>query len=570
VNESPQRRGVIELPHPVDVVLRIGARSLLGVAIIVFSIALLLGNLPDDPEGGALTQDILVPLQIGLLVFTATGLLLSFRWMAVAAATVALAGTGIAIISALQYESPVPVFVALAFLVPAIMMWLDWQCRETLGKIVVLAVGTTVLLAATWVGTSRVYGHFFGPTHPDSDAIELPDSLVRWTWSGAVDSDSFTVTAVLRDPAAELTLVVTDAAGEEVLRSSPLAVDDVDAPVRFTADSLSPGTDYRYVFESEGVADEGHAGVVTTFPDGPASLTLAFGSCARTKSNGAVFDTILGLDPDFYVIAGDLHYRNIAKDDPSLFASAYREVHDSPGQSRLYRNVPIAYVWDDHDFGTNDSDSTSASRPAAWQSYREFVPHYELAEPDSGSINQAFSIGRVRVVMLDTRSHRLASDGVLLGQEQLEWFLDELLTARDTHALTIVVSPTAWIGAAESGADHWGGFAGERDRIGGFLAEHTIDNVVLVGGDAHMVAVDDGSNSGYGGDDGFPVLQAAALDRRGSVKGGPHTGGQFPGGGQFGVVEVTDTGGDQIEVELLGLDWEGTILTSLTTTFDVP
>ncbi len=144
------------------------------------------------------------------------------------------------------------------------------------------------------------------------------------------------------------------------------------------------------------------------------------------------------------------------------------------------------------------------------------------------------------------------------------------MAARESHALTVLVSPTAWIGAAEQGADHWGGYAGERDRIGEFLDEYRIDNVVLVGGDAHMVAIDDGTNSGYGGHQGFPVLQVAALDRTGSIKGGPHSEGQFPGGGHFGVVEVTDTGGDEIDVELIGLDWDGTVLSSLQTTFVVP
>ena len=44
--------------------------------------------------------------------------------------------------------------VVVTFLVPAVMMWLDWQCRETLGKIVVLAVGTTLLFVVAWVGSS--------------------------------------------------------------------------------------------------------------------------------------------------------------------------------------------------------------------------------------------------------------------------------------------------------------------------------------------------------------------------------------------------------------------------------
>jgi hypothetical protein len=44
----------------------------------------------------------------------------------------------------------------------------------------------------------------------------------------------------------------------------------------------------------------------------------------------------------------------------------------------------------------------------------------------------------------------------------------------------------------------------------------------MISGDAHMVAIDDGTNSDYadGGGGGFPVFHAGALDRSSSVKGG--------------------------------------------------
>ena len=70
----------------------------------------------------------------------------------------------------------------------------------------------------------------------------------------------------------------------------------------------------------------------------------------------------------------------------------------------------------------------------------------------------------------------------------------------------------------------------------------------MISGDAHMVAIDDGSHSGYahGGRDGFPVFHAAALESSGSVKGGPYSHGNRAGGpgngiagrGQFGPFEV--------------------------------
>ncbi|WP_443209912.1 hypothetical protein, partial [Rhodococcus rhodochrous] len=77
-------------------------------------------------------------------------------------------------------------------------------------------------------------------------------------------------------------------------------------------------------------------------------------------------------------------------------------------------------------------------------------------------------------------------------------------------------------------------------------------------GDAHTLAIDNGSHSDYStnGGAGFPVFQAAALDRPGSVKGGPYSEGAYPGGGQFGVLRVHDSG-TRLSVTLEGRNWKG-------------
>ena len=80
-----------------------------------------------------------------------------------------------------------------------------------------------------------------------------------------------------------------------------------------------------------------------------------------------------------------------------------------------------------------------------------------------------------------------------------------------------------------------------------------------------MLAIDDGSNTNYATDatgPAFPLLQAAALDREGSVKGGPYTLGPFPGGGQFAIVQVEDTG-PELQVELTGYDYKNNQLLGL-------
>jgi hypothetical protein len=86
----------------------------------------------------------------------------------------------------------------------------------------------------------------------------------------------------------------------------------------------------------------------------------------------------------------------------------------------------------------------------------------------------------------------------------------------------------------------------------------------MVSGDAHMVAIDDGTNSDFttDGAPGFPVIHAAALDRPGAVKGGPYSHGTVTGGGHFGVLAVDDRGDSTVTVTISGRTWEGDVLMS--------
>ena len=84
----------------------------------------------------------------------------------------------------------------------------------------------------------------------------------------------------------------------------------------------------------------------------------------------------------------------------------------------------------------------------------------------------------------------------------------------------------------------------------------------MLSGDAHMLAIDDGSNNTFdtaGTGPGFPVFHAAALDRPGKVKGGPYSEGTYPGGGQFGLMTVTDAG-NSVHVEWNGKNYLGETL----------
>jgi hypothetical protein len=441
-----------------------------------------------------------------------------------------------------------------------------------------VAVALLAFGVAVWAVGTRIYDHYFGPAHPSSDTPAIPVDRVEWIWSGGVTSDRAVVVARLDDEDADVAAALLDVrpvagagegeAGRRALRAAP----DGDRIVRWQIDGLEAATAYRYAVVVGGDRDDGRgAGRFRTAPAGARSLTVAVAACARTGSDGAVFDAIRAVHPDLYVVEGDLHYGDVTSTDPDAFLGLYDRVLTAPAQAALYRSVPVAYVWDDHDYGTNDADATAPSRDAARTAYRQAVPHHPLpAGSRSGAIYQAFTMGRVRFVMTDTRSERSGTS--MLGRRQLAWLLDELRTASRTHALVVWVNPDPWIAPAEPGRDDWGGYADERRRIADTIAEVGTHNLVMLSGDAHMVALDDGTNSDYSraGGGGFPVLHAAALDRRGEVKGGPYSEGTFPGAGQFGTLSVHDHGGGRITVDLAGRDWRGRTLVAGSFAVTVP
>lgn len=542
------------IPMHFDTAKVLGWSSHLAAAGVAAMLAVLsfTRGIPSDPEGILLDRAIQQPIQLGLAGMVSVGALVSWRWPPLGAVLLAFASAGLGVFASLQYEPTVALAMTATVLVPAVLLWLSWQHRRRPGEIAVLAGITLALLATSWVGASIVYATLFGPTHPDSAAERIPVDRVEWVWLGNLGATTISATARLDDDHTARLVVML---GDESWHSPVQTTTEADL-VRFDIEGLRPDESYEYVIEVDGRPDGGRGrGAFRTPAAGPASFRLVAASCARVDSNGAVFDAMAAEHPLLYLALGDAHYSNIADNDVDTFRVAYDRMLTQPGQAALYRNVPVSYVWDDHDYGPNDADAASPSRDASREAFRESVPSHPLVS-DDGAIHRAYTIGRVRFVVTDTRSER--SDGSMLGAEQLSWLENELVAASRTHALIIWMNPTPWISTSSDG---WGGSAQERRHIADTIAAAEVDNLLMVSGDAHMLAFDDGTNSGYAtdGSPGFPVFHAAALDRPGYVKGGPYSAGAFPGFGQYGVIDIRDDG-ETIEVELTGKNWKGEVL----------
>lgn len=358
---------------------------------------------------------------------------------------------------------------------------------------------------------------------------------------------------------------------------------DAQGVAKVSITGLDPATRYWWQTEDNSVIDISVTGRFQTHPTlgQPASFTIAAASCAGLGSafpgsgselasdrlsDHPVFDTVRQTDPLMFVHLGDIHYYDLGSDLHGIvgggslanYRASYDDVLAQSRQAQLYREIPLAYTWDDHDFGPNDSDGTLIDKGNAATVYRERVPHYSLS--DSDAIYQSWQIGRVLFIASDIRYYRdpngdpQGPSKTMLGAAQKAW-LGGLLSSSSAEALVWFMG-SQWL--HPSGSDTWASFTDERQELADLFVEYGwADRMVMVYGDRHALGIDSGAGNDWGG---FPVLMAASLDASpsvGDVAGAfdvlPNVGGRD----QYGTIAVTDDG-TIIKIALSA--WRGTTL----------
>lgn len=373
--------------------------------------------------------------------------------------------------------------------------------------------------------------------------------VVLHHWSGALEATSIRVHALLSAPCDSVRLLVDDdPAFNSPTCSIFMSADSAHGLVaRLRRGGLLPSTSYGYRFEVAGIIDtsSAHIGHFRTPGLGASSFSVIAGSC-NSNSDHPVWQSMAWLQPHLFIAMGDLHYADPTSIDVQAHRDAYVQsvYQHAPAMDFLHR-VPIAYIWDDHDFCGDGSNGNAPGKAAAAQAYREHVPHYYL--PHDTSVFQSFTIGRVHFILSDLRSAKTAER--MMDEHQRAWLREQLLFARDSGLVACWVSPMTW--NAEAYPENWGCQPQERAAMGDWLLENHIENLFILSGDAHMLAIDDGVNAdfstGHQSPYRYPIFQAAAINRSGSYKGGTfNQGGYFPNPeawiGQFGQVLVQDDG----------------------------
>jgi phosphodiesterase/alkaline phosphatase D-like protein len=129
------------------------------------------------------------------------------------------------------------------------------------------------------------------------------------------------------------------------------------APVR-----LQPSTNYCFRLQLDGDVTKALPGRFRIAPQEgqPSGFRFGLGGCAKPKlfdgTRPEAYKAVADLsDQLFFFHLGDFHYENIGEPSVVPRLEAYDDTLRREGIGDLFRRLPLAYCWDDHDFLGNDT-----------------------------------------------------------------------------------------------------------------------------------------------------------------------------------------------------------------------
>lgn len=207
-------------------------------------------------------------------------------------------------------------------------------------------------------------------------------------------------------------------------------------------------------------------------------------------SDFQILDALVQAHPDAMVWMGDNTYlREVDWYSRAGILHRYSDTRAYPGLQPLLGSTSHYAVWDDHDYGPDNSDWTWREKATTKDVFDLFWANPSSGTPEFGGIATSFQWGDAEFFLVDDRWFRSADDRVadrrMLGP-QLEWLIDALASSRSTFKF-VVVGGQMLNPAAEF--ETFATFPEERAALLAALRENHIPGVMFLSGDVHYTVL---------------------------------------------------------------------------------
>jgi alkaline phosphatase D len=242
----------------------------------------------------------------------------------------------------------------------------------------------------------------------------------------------------------------------------------------------------------------------------PPTFKFALGSCNYINEEATdrpgrgyggfneVFKSIHEKKPDFMIWGGDnVYYREA--DWGTRTGMIHRNTHSRniPELQALLGSTHHYAIWDDHDYGTNDSDRSFWNKEMSLEMFKLFWANPNYVFKDEATTG-TFQWGDVQFFMMDNRwfkagNENHTADRDYYGKKQLTWLIDALSASSATFKVIVtggqVVNPAKVF-------ENMANFEAEREELLKKITDAKIKGVLFVSGDRHHTVLQKLDRSG--------------------------------------------------------------------------
>jgi alkaline phosphatase D len=275
------------------------------------------------------------------------------------------------------------------------------------------------------------------------------------------------------------------------------------------ADSIEPGKEYLYdIYINDQKVTLPYSTTFQTqtiwkWRGNPPNFTMLTGSCAYinqpehdrpgTPYGGdyRIFENMASHEADLMLWLGDnVYLREADWNTTTGIHGRYTHSRSIKELQPLLASTHHYAIWDDHDYGPNDSDKGFYMKDITMETFRNFWANPSYGTSEMPGAITSFQWGDADFFLLDNRWYRdadklLKDQKTILGSTQLEWLFNNLVTSTATFKIV------AMGGQLLSDAGLYelysaNGFEKERQQIIDFIHAHQIRNVIFLTGDVHF------------------------------------------------------------------------------------
>lgn len=276
---------------------------------------------------------------------------------------------------------------------------------------------------------------------------------------------------------------------------------------KLVADKVQPDNRYVYQVHINGQAidlpypTEFQSQALWQWREDPPDFSMAFGSCTYINEpevdqpgtpygqDMGIFQTISARQPDAMVWLGDnIYLREVDWYTRTGIQHRYTHARSQPALQPLLANVHHYAIWDDHDFGPNDSDRSYIHKDKTREAFELFWANPSTGLDGEHGITSFFQWADIDFFLLDNRFFRSPNDcqtcdATILGKAQLDWLIEALVYSKASFKVVViggqVLNPAP---VFENYAHHHGQ---ERLELLRRIETEGIRNVLFVSGDRH-------------------------------------------------------------------------------------